>query len=420
MTTWQQFRADESVQISIWQIAPEISDLFAFTSGHGFTATQRERFAERALDEGARLIVPWTNATIRGDHRGARFVHIRNDVFEGTPLTDGVRPDDGFLYVVYYPEADIVWVKFVHINNEATLPIPYTEAGKRSFKFYLHGIPTSAQILSDYGLPPITFGEEFFLQVPERYNEEYVPMRRTLVDYRNLTRMSRDTIYYRSRASNDVFTHDRPALLSTARSDRRSPINPTVPWPSDSTATNLTKEVMDAGRNAIALTSFDRTQLPLTYEIDFYGKLVGTQKRTMAAVFSTRTRETTEQIEVYALDTTAGDFALQILSVYSRQMLRFFTAGVTITPPPSSRPQGPQYDLKIPTFGQIGPDESDADDTPRLPESGCTDEEIYYGLCEGMGEGGEGGDEEEESSGLSASLPLILGAAAAGFFLFNR
>lgn len=411
--TWNQFRADEEAQISIWQVPPEYGTV-RFTSARGWTASQRREFASSAKLEGPRLIVPWTSFTIFGDHRGAMQSRAVNDLFVGTPLTNGVRPDDGFLFVVYYPDADIAYVRFVHVNDEAAIPQPYDERLRDRFRFFLNGIPTSEQLLSDdYVTPPMSFGEEFFVRLPET-ESDYARMTRAVRMFQasqvtgGVSGWSsieenpalRDTIYYRSRSGNAVNTHDAPFVNVLRTPGDNALIDPTTPWPESASPTGLRDRLVRAGAaNYLSL-------LP-----GVYAKPVDFQHRDIQAVFENAAtgRQQRESIPVYALDTSAGDFALSVTRANASKILKFGLAGVNIVPPSG---QLPELDLTIPTFG-----------TPTSPVEGGSsepsfdfDDEANYDSTEDF----YSDTEDSESSGLTSSLPLIVGAAAAGYFFLNR
>jgi len=429
MTSWNEFRANEQAKIAIWQIPPAYNP-------PGISAAQANNLTAARM-EGPRLIVPWTDFTIFGDHRGASYSNIVNDVFEGTPLTGGKSAQDGFLFVVYYPSADIVWLRFVHVNDEATMPVAYTPALKSRFRFYLNGIPTSAQILAaaarEYDLPAMSFGEEFFLPVP-RSESEYVSKQRTLRNAKvaetgipptrtwatvhthpNLN----DTIYYKSRASrrSEGFRGEGDPTWSAS-------IDPSAPWPADAqgqalwnaiqaprtrSAQEVAQDVASVGGGRASTTTGGTSPY-------LYAKPVVIQKSTLNATFQSAVggQETREPMDVYTLDTSAGDYALLYTARNASEILRFYTAGPTIVTPTPTSPSFPG--TFIPTFGLLsGDDDYDIElaDIP-LPPPPMEEDPEY--LPPGGYE-----EEEETSSGLTGSLPLILGVgAAAAYFLLNR
>lgn len=434
MTSWNEFRANERAKISIWQVPPASSPFNPGALPPGLTSEQAT-FLTAARQEGPRLVVPWTDFTIFGDHRGAQYSNIVNDLFEGTPLTGGKVAGDGFLFVVYYPSADIVWLRFVHVNDEATMPIAYNPRIKERFRFYLNGIPTSTQILAategDYPLPPMSFGEEFFLPIPSS-ESEYISKVRTLRRAKTLEASPevvswvdidqhpdfRDTIYYKNRmerASTPFRGEGSPTWSAS--------IDPSTPWPAEARGEALWNAIQ-APRSRSAREMADDYATPGGGGVRettggtspyLYAKPVRVRGVELTATFESAAtgREKREEIEVYTLDTSAGDYALLYTARNSREILRFYTAGPTIVTP--SEAPGP--DLVIPTFsfpvGDGGAEEEidlvDLDAPPAPPED--PDDFLPPG----------GTEEDETSSGLTGPLPLILGAgAAAAYFLLNR
>ena len=405
MTSWNEFRANEQAKIAIWQIPPAYNP-------PGISAAQANNLTAARM-EGPRLIVPWTDFTIFGDHRGASYSNIVNDVFEGTPLTGGKSAQDGFLFVVYYPSADIVWLRFVHVNDEATMPVAYTPALKSRFRFYLNGIPTSAQILAaaarEKEFPPMSFGEEFFIPLPSNEstytaNARYLRQSKVMETGTPPTRSwsnvhthpdFSDTIYYKDRGSRswEAFRGEGTPTWSPS-------INPSAPWPAEAQGRALLEGIKSRGMSPY-----------------LYAKPVVIQKSTLNATFQSAVggQETREPMDVYTLDTSAGDYALLYTARNASEILRFYTAGPTIvTPTPTFTDLGGIF---IPTFGLLsGDDDYDIElaDIP-LPPPPMEEDPEY------LPPGGYEEEEEETSSGLTGSLPLILGVgAAAAYFLLNR
>lgn len=439
MTSWNEFRANEQAKIAIWQIPPgAASSAFGFASAPaGLTPEQRNNLTAAQM-EGPRLIVPWTNFTIFGDHRGASYSNIVNDVFEGTPLTGGKSAQDGFLFVVYYPSADIIWLRFVHVNDEATMPVAYTPALKSRFRFYLNGIPTSAQILAaasrTYDFPPMSFGEEFFLPVPQSESEYVskqrelrrakvmetgVPPTRTWANVHTHPNL-RDTIYYKSRTSrlSEGFRGEGNPTWSDS-------IDPSVPWPAGAqgpalwagiqaprarSSREVAQDVASAGGGRASTTTGGTSPY-------LYAKPVSVKKVVMPVTFQPAAGgpETREEMEVYTLNTTAGDYALLVTSTNAREILRFYTAGPTLVTPtaPADRPR-----FNVPTYQPFSRDDVEEIELADLSPPPPVLEEDPNDF---LPPGGYEEEEEEETSGLTGSLPLILGAgAAAAYFLLNR